>query len=271
MSTTIQVESPAFKMARVEAAWRSDQVAVDASLSHAHALLRQPQPDTVQVDAAITSASCAACDATSTVMEGLTDSDATAAAAAAVAACRAAGVPAHITHALLTLFQSDLNPASPPVCVYSTQRHAGTAAAWHDCVDGKPRLITLLCTGEHWFGGYTHLGFGGAPGFKSDPRACLFTLTNPHGIAPMRYAVKSGGEKAIYQQAELGPFFGQGDLDVQAPFGTSTRNYSYFPWGYADSTHKGCDTFTDAGWVRSDDWGPHRVGWAVDALFSFTM
>ncbi len=50
--------------------------------------------------------------------------------------------------------------------------------------------------------------------YKDDSQAFIFTLKNPHGVAPTRFMKKKGSKKAIFCNPSSGPVFGNGASDI---------------------------------------------------------
>ncbi len=69
--------------------------------------------------------------------------------------------------------------------VYQATVDGFGAAQCHAKIDGKPRLLVVVraATG-HLFGGYSTSAHASHGSFISCQHAFLFTLTNPHGVAP---------------------------------------------------------------------------------------
>jgi hypothetical protein len=132
---------------------------------------------------------------------------------------------------------------------YRATEHGWAAADFHRACDNVPRLLVIArSTSGFVFGGFTSVGFGGANQTgKVDDAAFLFTLINPHGIAPTMLSSKSGDSYAVYQDSSLGAVFGCGfDLRFGNNYNTGTGSYSKLGYSYTDTTGKGSALFTGA-------------------------
>jgi hypothetical protein len=98
------------------------------------------------------------------------------------------------------------------------------AATFHTRCDGRGRsfFVAKSATGEV-FGGYTSLPWGASCGYKSDPSAFLFSLTNgfKHG------QTGSNTQYALYDCSTYGPTFGGGH-----DFTTNLKDSAYTNLGY---------------------------------------
>jgi hypothetical protein len=96
------------------------------------------------------------------------------------------------------------------------------------------------------FGGYANAAWDSSYNYANDPRAFVFTLTNPNSILPTRYLIKGGYEKlAFYNGQTYGPTFGGGnDIHVSDKSNEVNNSYTNFGYSYTDTTGNGQITFT---------------------------
>ncbi|CAF3422717.1 unnamed protein product [Rotaria socialis] len=133
--------------------------------------------------------------------------------------------------------------------IYKGSRDGFHADAFHSRCDNEGATITIIQSDQNYlFGGYTSVSWTSNGGYKTDPTAFLFTLTNPHNIQPTKYPIKSDKEdEAVCHNSSYGPRFGKG-TDISAGNGGTSRHsqYTNFPTTYSDTTEKGDTTFTGA-------------------------
>lgn len=131
--------------------------------------------------------------------------------------------------------------------IYKATKDGFSIDDFHRCCDAKGPTMTVIESLDHFlFGGYTSVSWNFHQGAKTgaiDRSAFLFTLTNPHGIPPTRYKVKSSGENAIVPNA-MGPTFGQYDICIYPNSNLNSQSFIEFPSYYVDVTAKGYLTFT---------------------------
>lgn len=131
--------------------------------------------------------------------------------------------------------------------IYKGTRDGFTIDDFHRCCDSQGPTITVIQSLDNYlFGGYTSVSWNFHQGVKSgviDRTAFLFTLTNPYGISPTKYAVKSSGDHAVVPNA-MGPTFGQYDICIYPNSNLNSQSFIKFPSYYVDSTEKGYLTFT---------------------------
>jgi hypothetical protein len=105
--------------------------------------------------------------------------------------------------------------------LYQATRDGFRDQTFHSRCDSHANTLCLILdTNGNIFGGFTPLtwdssNYAHSVTWKSDPtsKGFLFTLKNPHHIAPMKFMLKSAGrDRAIGCQSGLGPNFG--DLAV---------------------------------------------------------
>jgi hypothetical protein len=110
-------------------------------------------------------------------------------------------------------------------------RDGFTAKEFHRRCDGRANTLTLILdTDGNVFGGFTPVEWESrtkSPHYKGDNnygkwkgddslQSFLFTLRNPHGVQPRKFALKAGKkDKAIYCRSNLGPDFGGIDMVVK--------------------------------------------------------
>ena len=130
---------------------------------------------------------------------------------------------------------------------YRASEHGWQGEDFHRTCDNVPRLLIVArSTSGYVFGGFTALGFGGAHGtHKADASAFLFTLINPHGVAPTMLPSKDSNEHAVHQNTSYGALFGSGtDLVFYSKCHIDAGSYSDLGHSYVDSTGKGGALFT---------------------------
>jgi len=162
--------------------------------------------------------------------------------------------PAGITHAHLDSLcqwvqQRTGQIVTNPTQVYQATRDGWAAANWWAKGDLKPRLLLVArSTSGYLFGGFTATGFNKAQHghYTQDNQAFLFTLVNPHAIAPTMLP-SNGNAQAVYNNSGYLPTFGGGnDLYLCANCHTATSSYSSLPHCFTDSTGRGNSLFTGA-------------------------
>jgi hypothetical protein len=154
--------------------------------------------------------------------------------------------------------------------VYKATRDGFTIDDFHRCSDSQGPTITIIQSlDKYLFGGYTSISWNYHQGVKSgvnDSTAFLFTLTNPHGICPRKYLIKSTGEYAIAPNA-MGPTFGQYDICIYPNSNLNSQSFIKFPSNYLDSTGKGYLTFTGSTNFTTTDIEIYRLTNIWDQLF----
>ncbi|CAF4581229.1 unnamed protein product, partial [Didymodactylos carnosus] len=98
--------------------------------------------------------------------------------------------------------------------------------------------MTLILSGDGYlFGGYTSKSWASALGsHENDPKAFLFTLTNPESIGEVKFVCKyPSGSNAVFHSFSCGPAFGAGhDLIISNNSNKNTDSYCNFPHSYTD-------------------------------------
>jgi hypothetical protein len=91
-------------------------------------------------------------------------------------------------------------------------RDGFSAHDFYSRCNGHPNTLTLILdTSGNIFGGFTPAKWDCGSPFKGDPslKSFIFTLTNPHRVAPRRFALKvEQKDKAICCRHDWGPHFG---------------------------------------------------------------
>jgi hypothetical protein len=99
-------------------------------------------------------------------------------------------------------------------------RDGFTAAEFHRRCDGRANTLALILdTDGNVFGGFTPVEWESRTRncYKGDDslRSFLFTLRNPHGVPPRKFALKADKkDNAIYCYSGCGPRFGYYDIYV---------------------------------------------------------
>jgi hypothetical protein len=97
-------------------------------------------------------------------------------------------------------------------------RDGFTAKEFHRRCDGHANTLTLILdTDGNVFGGFTPVKWQTRGGSKGDDslRSFLFTLKNPHGVPPRKFALKADKKQyAIDCRSTEGPDFGSNDMVV---------------------------------------------------------
>jgi outer membrane murein-binding lipoprotein Lpp len=116
------------------------------------------------------------------------------------------------------------------------------------CSENQGPTLTLILANKYLFGGFTNASWKNITKgvWSNDPTAFLFTLTNPRGIPPTKYPIKSTGENATGSFTGCGPIFGMHDIFIEEFGNKNTRGTSRFPRNYCDTTGMGSETFTGA-------------------------
>jgi hypothetical protein len=108
-------------------------------------------------------------------------------------------------------------------------------------------LVIARSTSGFVFGGFTSVGFGHSHGTcKADASAFVFTLINPHGIAPTMLMGNGDGQDVSHYDGN-GAIFGEGDdLLFVSNCHTVPTSRSSLGSSYTDTTGKGEKLFTGA-------------------------
>jgi len=127
---------------------------------------------------------------------------------------------------------------------YRASRDGFSAQQFHTLCDSKGATFTILKTKKgNIFGGYTAQSWKSETQYLRDRSAFLFTLVNPHGIKPTKYALEEP-DYAIRTHEDHGPTFGDGyDIIVDSDADVNHTSHTNFPHSYTDTTGKGKFTF----------------------------
>lgn len=130
--------------------------------------------------------------------------------------------------------------------IYSATKDGFYASHFKDRCCSKGATLTLVKSANGFlFGGYASISWENKELSKSALDSFIFTLTNPHDIKPTKYAVISANDH-LYDSPKLGPSFGLHDMEICGNANTVDGSRFDFPKSYADTTGKGCLTFTGA-------------------------
>jgi hypothetical protein len=103
-------------------------------------------------------------------------------------------------------------PAKQFLLLYRGSRDGFDTADFHRKCDGHGRTMTLIQDSNNYlFGGYTPVAWAGEGGAQADPSLStfVFTLTNPHKLAPRKFALRPEVKyQTIYCERTYGPVFG---------------------------------------------------------------
>lgn len=91
---------------------------------------------------------------------------------------------------------------------YRATEHGWNAADFHQRVDDYGPTLTLIKANGRKFGGFTSKSWDSTSECGSDPTSFLFSIDNKQKY-PIKYQYMS---KATYNEAEVGPSFGEKDL-----------------------------------------------------------
>jgi len=131
--------------------------------------------------------------------------------------------------------------------LYKATRDGFSVATFHKLCDDKGPTMTVIKSSEGWlFGGFTTQSWRGAPTWRADPQAFIFTLTNPHNIPATKFDVKLDKQDfAVCANSRMGPTFGTGpDIYVSHNSNMNTNSRTVFPTTFEDSTGIGESLFT---------------------------
>jgi hypothetical protein len=98
--------------------------------------------------------------------------------------------------------------------LYRGTRDGFGAANFHSKCDGHSNTLTILKAHgtSYIFGGFTSIDWGSSSGWKSDPKAFLFSLTNKDN-QPCKMR-QNNTNKSIYCRPDYGPIFGYNDFYI---------------------------------------------------------
>jgi hypothetical protein len=154
--------------------------------------------------------------------------------------------------------------------IYKGTKDGFTIDDFHRCSDSQGPTMTIIQSLDNYlFGGFTSISWNFHQGVKSgvtDRTAFLFTLTNPHGISPTKYPIKSSGDHAVVPNA-MGPTFGQYDICIYPNSNLNSQSFIKFPTYYNDTTGKGYLTFTGSTNFTTSDIEIYRLANIWDQQF----
>lgn len=127
--------------------------------------------------------------------------------------------------------------------LYKASRDGWNSTDFHNKCDNKGETVTVIKSGNNIFGGYLGTSWNSSVNYISCNTASLFTLVNPHGIAPTKFNI-SVASNAGYGAQGYGPTLGGGhDLYIAPNANANSNSYSNFPHSYQDTTGKGNTLF----------------------------
>jgi len=129
--------------------------------------------------------------------------------------------------------------------LYRATRDGFVSSDFHSKCDGHSNTLTILKVkgSEFIFGGFTTVNWDSSNGWKSDPSAFLFSLTNKEN-KPVKMEIDPNEHQyAIYCDSRHGPIFG-GGRDIQITNNSNTKMDSYSDLGFSYS-HPQYACFTD--------------------------
>jgi uncharacterized coiled-coil protein SlyX len=109
-------------------------------------------------------------------------------------------------------------------------RDGFTAGEFHRRCDGRANTLTLIAdTDGNVFGDFTPVEWQNSSSYKGDGslRSFLFTLRNPHGVPPRKFALRAERKQyAIRCDSECGPVFGGNCIAVADNCNANTLSYT---------------------------------------------
>eukprot|EP01100_Stratorugosa_tubuloviscum_P001121 TRINITY_DN124_c0_g1_i4.p1 TRINITY_DN124_c0_g1~~TRINITY_DN124_c0_g1_i4.p1 ORF type:complete len:273 (+),score=92.90 TRINITY_DN124_c0_g1_i4:95-913(+) len=136
--------------------------------------------------------------------------------------------------------------------IYKATRGEFRNSKFHGKCDNQGEtMIIIKSDNGYLFGGYTSLSWQSYKpkidvnsSARNDPKAFIFTLTNPHDIPPTKYIQLDQNDRySIYDDIVYGPCFGLNDIIIYTN-SNSNQNTTNFGSSYNDSIGKGEETFT---------------------------
>ena len=99
---------------------------------------------------------------------------------------------------------------------------------FHSKCDEKPNTLTILKASESLFifGGFTTKSWDGNSGYKTDPNAFLFSLTNKDNLPCKMNIDTNKYYSAIICNSDFGPIFGVGDIQILSHANKSKSSFS---------------------------------------------
>jgi hypothetical protein len=113
--------------------------------------------------------------------------------------------------------------------LYRASEHGFGPNHFHSKCDWYPNTLTIFKASKssYIFGGFTTKTWGGPDGYKSDPNAFLFSLTNKDNQSCKMNIDPNKHQYAIRCYSELGPTFGCGhDVFIDSNANANTSSYS---------------------------------------------
>jgi len=142
-------------------------------------------------------------------------------------------------------------------CLWKATEHGFGADQFHSRCDNKGSTVVIVQSSEGYvFGGYAHNPWNSNGTYRQYTESFLFTLTNPHGIIPTRFA---DAECGMYSDV-YGLTFGSGhDIHINNNSNTTNGSYSNFGTSYHDTTGLGERLFTGRRDFRTKEIEVYRV------------
>jgi hypothetical protein len=129
--------------------------------------------------------------------------------------------------------ECEFSPNDKWTLLYRGSRDGFGANDFHSKCDGHSNTLTILkASGTSYiFGGFTSIDWDGTCGYKSDPNAFLFSLTNKDNQpSKMRQIITN---ESIICHPSCGPTFGGGhDLHICDSANTTAGSYSMLGYSY---------------------------------------
>ena len=127
--------------------------------------------------------------------------------------------------------------------IYRGTRDGTTSIIFHDKCDNQgPTIILYKNENGYIFGGYASISWKSEGSYLKAPNSFIFTLTNIHGIEPIKFP-KSDLNKCVYHNSSYGPTFPD-DICIYKDF-IVEKSYIGFPYRYKDLSNKGKSIFSD--------------------------
>lgn len=147
--------------------------------------------------------------------------------------------------ALLETLRTWLAGKSIGKCLYRDTRDGRDAQSFHQLCDNQgPTLVLVRSANGYVFGGAAMTSWVAEAGWVNSPANFIFTLTNPHNIAPTKFSCTDPAT-AMACNTGSGPIFGAGyDIRVSL-IADGSGCHTAFPYSYgSDTTGKGDALFT---------------------------
>jgi hypothetical protein len=120
-------------------------------------------------------------------------------------------------------------------------RDGFTARKFHRRCDGRANTLTLISdTDGNVFGGFTPVKWESGSKYKGDNslRSFLFTLRDPHGVPPRKFALKAEKkQKAIYCDSAYCAIFGYGNIYVYDNCNTNKYSFTHIGTHWSNSAY----------------------------------